>query len=262
VVMTFSGHDPSGGAGIQADIEVLTSMGCHALPMITALTVQDTRNVVSIEPIPPDLLVEQARTVLADMPVDVFKIGLIGSVEIAAALHTLLVDHPNVPLILDPVLAAGGGTPLASDELVESIRMLLLPITTVVTPNSREVRTLAPNADTLDACAQELMSLGSEFVLVTGAHEPGDEVVNRFYGHRRLLGSLTWPRLPHDYHGSGCTLAASLAGLIAQGLEPPAAVNEAQQYTWDCLRHGYRIGRGQHLPNRLFWAGSTRRGRG
>jgi hydroxymethylpyrimidine/phosphomethylpyrimidine kinase len=230
--------------------------------MITALTVQDTRNVTRVEAIPASLLIEQARTVLADMPVDAFKIGLIGSVEIASALHTLLIDHPHVPLVLDPVLAAGGGTPLASAELVAAIRTLLLPITTVATPNSREARTLAPNADTLDACAQELMSLGCEFVLVTGAHEPGVEVVNNFYGHRRLLDSLAWPRLPHDYHGSGCTLAASLAGLIAQGLEPLAAVHEAQQYTWECLRHGYRIGHGQHLPNRLFWAGTTRRGRG
>jgi hydroxymethylpyrimidine/phosphomethylpyrimidine kinase len=253
--MTFSGHDPSGGAGTQADIEVLSSMGCHAVPVVTALTVQDTHNVIAVEPVAPRLIIEQARAVLADVDIAAFKIGLLGSCEAAQVLHTLLADYPEVPLVFDPITAAGGGKSLASSELVDAMRTLLLPLTTLLTPNVHEARLLAQNADSLEACAQELMSLGCEFVLLTGTHAEDEEaVVNRFYGHRKLLDTSRWPRLAHTYHGSGCTLAAGIAGLLAQGLEPLSAIHEAQQYTWETLNHAYRIGQGQLLPNRLFWA--------
>ncbi len=254
VVMTFSGLDPTGGAGLQADIEAIASMGCHAAPVATALTVQDTGNVSRFTPIDALLLVEQARAVLEDMPVHAFKIGMVGSVEIIEALHSLLVDYPDVPVVFDPVLSAGGGRSLSQDGVIDAIRTLLLPQTTVLTPNSEEARALAAEADCLEACAQELMSLGCEFVLLTGTHERHPQVENTLYGNRRKLETFQWERLPNSYHGSGCTLAAALAGLLAQGLEPFTAVHEAQEYTWESLRNGYRLGMGQTLPNRLFWA--------
>mgnify|MGYP000629815250 CR=1 FL=1 len=131
---------------------------------------------------------------------------------------------------------------------------LLLPQTTVLTPNSLEARALAPEADSLDACAMALLDRGVEFALVTGTHENTPEVTNRLYANRRLLETFSWDRLPDSYHGSGCTLASSIAGLLAQGLEPFTAIHEAQEYTWETLKNGYRIGMGQHLPNRFFWA--------
>ncbi len=124
----------------------------------------------------------------------------------------------------------------------------------MLTPNSHEARLLSPEADTLDACAMSLLERGCEFVLVTGTHEPTPHVENRLYGNHRLLEVFTWERLPDHYHGSGCTLAASIAGLLAQGLEPFTAIHEAQEYTWETLHHAYRAGMGQLLPNRLFWA--------
>lgn len=254
VVMAFAGHDPTGGAGVQADIEALASMGCHAAPVITALTVQDTRNVMAVTPVEAPLLVEQARAVLEDMNVAVFKVGLLGSVTIVEAIHTLLQDYPQTPLVLDPVLRAGGGTELADEAIVEAMRTLLFPLTTVLTPNSQEARRLAPEADDLDACAQELMDAGCEYLLITGSHETTPAVINRFYGNRRLLDSFTWERLPQQFHGSGCTLAAAIAGLLAHGMEPCTAIQEAQEYTWETLKQGYRVGMGQAVPNRLFWA--------
>ncbi len=254
VVMVFAGNDPTGGAGIQADIEAIASMGCQAAPVITALTVQDTRNVVRVEEVMPTLIVEQARAVLEDMPVAAFKLGLLGSVENVEAIHTILKDYPHAPVVLDPILAAGGGAPLADAALRAAMMDLLFPLTTVLTPNSQEARRLAPEADTLDACAQELLSTGCEFVLITGAHESSPQVENRLYGNLRHLETFSWERLPHSYHGSGCTLASAIAGLLAQGLEPFTAVHEAQEYTWESLKHGYRLGMGQHHPNRLFWA--------
>lgn len=254
VVMVFAGNDPTGGAGIQADIEAIASMGCQAAPVITALTVQDTRDVMSVWPTPSALVIEQARAVLEDMPVAAIKIGLLGSVANVEAIHTLLTDYPHVPVVLDPVLAAGGGSELSDDELIDAMISLLLPQTTVLTPNSQEARRLAMEADTLDACGQELLSMGCEWVLITGTHEPGDTVNNALYGNMRCLERFSWERLPHSYHGSGCTLASAIAGLLAQGLEPFTALHEAQEYTWEALQHGYRAGMGQHLPNRMFWA--------
>ncbi len=254
VVLTFSGHDPTGGAGVQADIEALASMGCHAAPVVTALTVQDTQNVMEITPVDTAVLIAQARAVLEDMKVAAFKVGLLGSVTAVEAIHTILCDYPDIPLVLDTVLMAGGGAQLADEATLEAMRTLLFPRTTILTPNSVEARILAPEADDLDACAQELMDAGCSYVLITGSHENTPEVVNRFYGNRRLIDSYSWERLPLTYHGSGCTLAAAVAGLIAHGMEPCTAIQEAQEYTWETLKQGYRVGMGQAVPNRLFWA--------
>ena len=229
VVLVFAGTDPSGGAGVQADIETLSSMGCHAAPVITAVTVQDTVDVKRYEPMDPALVVEQARAILEDVPVASIKIGMIGSVEIVEVIHTILLDYPELPVVLDPVVAAGGGSMLADDEMLDAMVNLLFPYVTVLTPNSQEARAFAQEADNLDACAQELLEHGCEYVLITGTHE-------------------------NTFHGSGCTLAVAIAGLLAQGLDPSNAIYEAQEYTWEALSHGYRIGMGQSIPNRLFWA--------
>lgn len=254
VVMAISGSDPTGGAGIQADIETLVSMGCHAAPVVTAVTVQDTQSFMGYEPVGHALLIQQIRAVLEDMAVSAFKLGMLGSVENVEAVHTILTEYPDIPVILDPVLASGSGTELANDRVVDAMVELLFPITTVLTPNSSEARRLAPDADNLEACAQKLMDLGAEFVLVTGTHENTPQVVNRLYGNGRLLDSFHWERLQAGYHGSGCTLASAIAGLLAHGTEPYNAVHEAQEYTWETLKQGYRVGMGQLIPNRLFWA--------
>lgn len=254
VVLALSGSDPSGGAGIQADIESLASHGCHCAPVITAVTVQDTQDVKSYAPLDGTLIMEQARAVLEDMPVAAIKIGMLGSTEAVEAIHSVLRDYPDIPVVLDPVLASGGGSSLTDEDMLEALDGLLLPHTTVLTPNSLEARLLAPQADNLDACAMALLEQGCEFVLITGTHENTPHVSNNLYGNHRLLETFTWERLPGSYHGSGCTLAASIAGLLAQGLEPFSAIHEAQAYTWETLKHGYRVGMGQALPNRLFWA--------
>ena len=261
VVMTLAGNDPSGGAGIAADIETLVSLGCHPAPVITALTVQDTHNVQALLPVESAQVLAQARAILADLPVAAFKVGVIGSADNAAALYTLFSEHPDIPVVLDPVLAAGGGTNLTSAPLLEAIQTLL-SCTTVLTPNSVEARRLTPEADTLEACAMALLERGCRYVLITGGHEsePSTEVVNTLYGNNRRLETWRWPRLPENYHGSGCTLASAIAALLAQihGSRSEesvlSALYRAQHYTWRSLQAGYQAGGGQRLPNRLFWA--------
>jgi hydroxymethylpyrimidine/phosphomethylpyrimidine kinase len=254
VVMVFSGNDPSGGAGIQADIEALISHGCHAAPVITALTVQDTQDVIGYTPLDGGLIVEQARAVLEDMPIAAFKLGLLASSEAVEAVHSILRDYPDIPVVMDPVLASGSGMVITEDDAIDAMIELLLPQATVLTPNSPEARILAPEADSLDACAMALLERGAEFVLITGTHENTPNVVNTLYANNRVMESFTWDRLEGSFHGSGCTLASSIAGLLAQGLEPFTAIHEAQEYTWQALAEGYRIGMGQRIPNRLFWA--------
>jgi len=258
IVLTFAASDPSGGAGMQADILTLASMGCHPLSVLTAITVQDTLGVEGIQPLDAEWVADQARCLLEDMPVDVFKIGVLGSVENIAAIAEILSDYPDVPLVLDPVLASGRGDELASDEMLHALRELLLPRTLILTPNSTEARRLADVEDdedpSLAACAQRLVQAGCEHVLITGTHEPTPQVVNTLYGKAGVVRSDSWERLPGSYHGSGCTLASAIAAMIANGLDLPEAVREAQEYTWNALAKAYRPGMGQFLPDRLFWA--------
>jgi len=260
IVLVFAATDPSGGAGIQADILTLSSMGCHALSAVTAITIQDTMGVEDMLPIDAEWVADQARCVLEDMPVAVFKIGLLGSVEAIAAIAEVVSDYPDIPLVLDPVLASGRGDELASEDVISAMRELLIPQTTLLTPNSLEARRLAQDeADESDdpqlaECARRLLTLGCEYVLVTGAHENTPQVVNTLYDQQGVVRSDSWQRLPGTYHGSGCTLASAVAATIANGLGIPEAVRDAQEYTWQTLKHAYRTGMGQLVPDRLFWA--------
>ena len=260
IVLVFAASDPSGGAGLQADIMTLSSMGCHPLSVVTAVTIQDTTGVDDVSPIDAEWVADQARCVLEDMPVAAFKIGVLGSVETIAAIAEVVSDYPEIPLVLDPVLASGRGDELASEEMVIAIRELLVPQTTIITPNSLEARRLAIDDSNdeddpdLAECARRLIASGCEYVLVTGTHENTPKVVNTLYGQEGVLRSDDWERLPGSYHGSGCTLASAIAATIANGLSIGDAVKDAQEYTWQTLKAAFRPGMGQHIPDRLFWA--------
>jgi hydroxymethylpyrimidine/phosphomethylpyrimidine kinase len=260
IVLTFAASDPSAGAGMQADILTIASMGCHPLTVVTAITVQDTSGVDDVQSIDAELVMNQARTVLEDMPVATFKIGLLGSVENIAVIAEIISDYPDIPLVFDPVLSSGRGDELANEDMLDAMRELLLPQTTILTPNSLEARRLIMDEDNEDdnpdlaECAKRIIQLGCEYVLITGTHENTPKVINNLYGENGLIRSDSWPRLPGIYHGSGCTLASAIAALLANGLPMEEAVREAQEYTWETLKYGFRPGMGQHIPDRLFWA--------
>ena len=264
-VLVFSAADPSGGAGMQADLLTLASMGCHALTVITALTVQDTTGVEEIMPLDADWVADQARCILEDVPVAVFKLGVLGSVEIIAAIAEIVSDYPEIPLVLDPILASGRGDELANEDMLAALRELIIPQTTLITPNTLEALRLVEDDDqgddelgeeplSMDECASRLLDMGCEYVMITGTHQATPKVVNTLYHRDGRVREDAWERLPGIYHGSGCTLASAIAAGIAQGLELTDAVREAQEYTWQALRAGYRLGMGQFIPDRLFWA--------
>jgi hydroxymethylpyrimidine/phosphomethylpyrimidine kinase len=251
-VLSFSGHDPSGGAGVQADIEAIVSHQCHAVSVITVLTEQDTRNVKKLLPQNPDQIIRLAKTIMADIPVKAIKIGLLGHADIALAIHKIITQHPNIPVVFDPVLAAGGGTDLSDDALISAINEFLLPYTTVLTPNSEEARRLT-GLNSLKECGLNLLEKSCKYVLITGSHETTPEVHNLLFNHGNSCETYSWNRLPYSYHGSGCTLASSIAALLARGLDVLDAIAEAQEYTWNALNAAYQPGKGQYNPDRFFW---------
>jgi len=260
LVLVFAASDPSSGAGIQADLLTLASLGCHALTAVTALTVQDTVGVESIHATDPDLLERQARTLLEDVPVEVFKIGVLGSTENVVRVAEIVSDYPDIPLVFDPVLASGRGDTLSDDEMISAMRELLLPQTTILTPNIPEARRLAEEDDDEDEpdatlCARRLIDLGAQYVLITGTHENTPQVVNTLFGESGVVMRRDrWDRLPGSYHGSGCTLASAIAACLANGGSIEEAIRDAQEYTWHALANGFRAGMGQLIPDRLFWA--------
>ena len=257
-VLSFAASDPSGGAGIQADILTLASMGCHPLTVLTAITVQDTSGVEAVSPVDADWVADQARAILEDIPIAAFKIGVLGSAENVAVIAEIVSDYPDIPLILDPVLASGRGDELANEDMLSAIRELLIPQCTVITPNTPELRRLALEDDEegvgIEQLSMRLIEMGCEYVLVTGTHEATADVINTVFFEKGVVRSDTWRRLKGSYHGSGCTLASALAATIARGLDISEAAREAQEYTWQTLKFGFRPGMGQFVPDRLFWA--------
>ena len=261
-VLCISGFDPTGGAGIQADIESIASMGCHPVSLITAATIQDTHNVTKFTCTDASLFAEQANTLLKDVRIHAIKIGLLGGTEIVDAVVNIIqtyttLENNSVPVIYDPVLRAGGGHELATETLIEHIRTRLLPLVDILTPNHHELALLAnsPNSENnIEQQIKTLQSIGCKNILLTGGDEKTKDVKNTLYDQHGESETFHWSRLPNQYHGSGCTLAASIAGMMAQGLESFTAINEAQDFTWQSLEHAYRISDGQWIPNRFFWA--------
>ncbi len=257
LVLAIGGHDPSGGAGLQADIETIAANGCHALTVVTALTTQNSCALSAIQLQPPVQIIEQCRWLLEDSQVAAIKIGLLGQAATARALAELLSEYPDIPVVLDPVLASGRGAPLANAALQQEISDRLCPHCTLITPNAPEARALTGQND-LAQCAGALIVKGCGAVLITGTHESGERVVNRLYGFAGVLQAHEWQRLPGSYHGSGCTLAAAVAAGLAGGLRLPDAVTQAQEFTWNSLAHSLSTGRCQHTPNRFFAFGPRR----
>ncbi len=253
-VLCCSGFDPTGGAGVQADIEAVAAQGAHALAVVTALTVQDSHNVVLSQAVEAGLLQQQLDTLLADCRVDAIKIGLLGSIEqlpvLAAAIRRC-----GKPVVLDPILRAGGGRELLGGAFARAVAEQLFPLCTVLTPNAAEARRWT-GCDSLDAAGAALLSQGAQHVLITGGDEPDAAVSNRWY-HAGGLRVFTHPRIEGEFHGAGCTLAASLAARLALGEAIETALVAAQAYVATTLQQARPVGRGRWVPRRIAAAGRT-----
>jgi hydroxymethylpyrimidine/phosphomethylpyrimidine kinase len=235
---------------MQADILTIAALGCVPVCVVTAITVQDTHGVQAVLPVEANWVEEQARRLLDDVAVSAFKIGVLGSRQNVEIVSRILGDYADIPVVLDPVLKSGRGDALASDDTAQALLELIVPHTCVATPNIMEAARLGG--------VQRLLELGSQYVLITGTHAAtGEEVVNALHDRTGLVREDRWPRLPGEYHGSGCTLASAIAASLSQGHGVPRAVREAQEFTWQALAGAHLVGSGQSIPNRFFLSGSS-----
>lgn len=260
IVLSFSGNDPSGGSGLASDILTLASLGCHVLPIITAVLVQDSATLEDMIAIDADWLSDQARFILEDMPVKAFKIGTIGSIENMAAIAEVLADYPDIPVVLDPSFLTCEDPDFLPEEWAAAMRELLVPYAHIVVVNSTKARLLLQEETeeetpiSVDVAAQRILQLGCEYVLMSGVHENTPKLHNTLYHRDGAQLAMEWERVPGSFHGKGSTLSAALAGSLAFGSSMEDAFKEAQEYTWQALTYGYQAGMGKHIPDRLFWA--------
>ncbi|WP_043531260.1 bifunctional hydroxymethylpyrimidine kinase/phosphomethylpyrimidine kinase [Litchfieldella xinjiangensis] len=256
VVLVLAGHDPTGGAGLVADAEAIRACGAWPLTIPTALTVQTTLDVSRVMPCRGDDMRDMARA-LENFDIAAIKVGLIASLESLDAVVDIVRQRPGIPLVVDPVLKAGGGRELSTTELLDAFRRELLPHVDILTPNRDELERLAEGVNSNDADrATQLLSLGCQAVLVTGtdtpeALHPMDQVIHTLHTPDTDR-QWHWPRLSGHYHGSGCTLASALAARLAAGERLMPACEQAQAYTFDTLRHAWQPASGQALPHRLW----------
>ena len=250
----LSGLDPSGGAGIQADIQAITSIGAHPLPVLTCLTVQDTRNVYGAEPVSPDLIKQQLECLAQDTPIHAIKTGALGNAEVVEVLVEFVQKHSGVPLIVDPVIKAAGGGDLADDALVAAMKDRLFARAEMITPNGIELAQLGGSDNPAEA-ARNLLQTGCESVLATGGHGSGIHIINTLYNHAPEPMEWEVERVgANEYHGTGCTLAAAIAAGRAMGLSPRAAISQAQNYVHRALLYALTVGQGQKVPDRgILW---------
>ena len=251
MVLVLAGHDPTGGAGIHADIEAIGRRGCHAASVITALTAQNTRRLGRVLPQSPGHFIEQLELVSEDMTLAACKIGVCPSVPIIEAMAGFLAAHRELPVVLDPVLVAGSGGEFLEDEALAALREHLVPLASLMTPNTREARQVS-NQITLPDAARALLAMGSRAVLITGGDEPNDAVINTLYQQDTEPQAFHYERLPGHFHGSGCTLSSAIAADLARGESLESAVMNGLDYTWHCLREAHEFGRDQKHPNRFY----------
>jgi hydroxymethylpyrimidine/phosphomethylpyrimidine kinase len=257
-VLIIAGSDSSGGAGIQADIKTATALGCYAMTAITAVTAQNTAGVQSIHPIPPDMVREQIVACLGDIGADAVKIGMLGSAEIVTAVaETLSVSARGIPLVLDPVMVAKGGTSFLLDNAIFALKTQLLPLATVVTPNTPEAECLTGlrvevGEDSVSAGAA-LIGMGAKAALVKGGHLGERTVMDALVDSSSL--DVLWfgsDRIETtDTHGTGCTLATAIACGLAQGMTLADAVQRAHGYVHEAIQAAPGFGAGHGPLNHM-----------
>lgn len=260
LILSFGATDPVGAIGVQADLASFAAMGCHGLPVVTAVLTGDTAQIDDVHALEADLVNEQARTVLEDMPVVAFKVGLVGSMETVTAIAEIVSDYPDLPLVLDPFNAALPDQGEEAEDVLLAIRELLIPQATLLLISAVELSRLAetwketPGPDDLVADVMTLIDSGCEYVLVTGTPGKSGEVANTLYNEGGVVRNDHWQRIAGSHVGAGSTLSAAIAALLANGLEAPEAVLEAQEFTLAAINHAQRLGMGKLIPDRYFWA--------
>ena len=221
--------------------------------MVTCLTVQDTRNVYEAEPVDADLIRRQLECLAADMPIHAIKTGALGNADVVDVLVEFVRLRPDIPLIVDPVIKAAGGGDLADSALINAMLTRLFPLAEIITPNGIELELLTAEADP-EKAARKLQQAGCGEVLATGGHGTGSAIINVLYQRNAKPRRWHVERIGGEYHGTGCTLAASIAAGRACRLSQRAAIAQAQNYVHRAIVQALKVGEGQPVPDRgILW---------
>ena len=247
-VLLFSGLDPSGAAGVVADIETINQFGLTSLPIITTLTVQNSQEIKVVETTSQTLIEAQFQALTEDIAFQTIKIGLLGSLGQVKTIIKLLNTKPELSIILDPIITSGNDEVLLDEDVINVMRNELIPLVTILTPNLAELSYLAPNLDEQSAVS----SLDCPWILVTTADSSEVEIEHRLYHHSKLVGQFPYKKLPGKYHGSGCTLTSAISALIASGVPVKIACKRALDYTYQTLLSAKKLGKMQYHPNRTL----------
>lgn len=260
LILSFGVADPVGAIGIQADLASFAAMGCHGLSVITSLLIGDTARVEDIQVIDADWVADQARVVLEDMPVAAFKVGAIGSVENVSAIAEIVSDYPDIPLIFDPFVSALPDPGPEGEDLLVAMRELLVPQTTLLQLSAVELARFAEtwrepsSEDTMMLDAMHIIDMGCEYLFVTGTPSDVHDVSNTLFNESGIVRQDNWLRQSGSFSGAGSTLSATIAAMLANGLDVPEAVFEAQEFTMAAIANAQRLGMGKLVPDRYFWA--------
>ena len=247
-VLLFSGLDPSGAAGVSADIETINQFGVTPLPIITTLTAQNTQRVLSLEPTKSSLLELQFKLIDEDISFNTVKIGLLGSPCQVKVISKLLREKRGVNIVLDPIISSSTEHVLSSNEMIDAMKKELIPMCLILTPNLAELNALAPGLNEESA----ISSLNCPWVLLTTSDSSEIQVEHRLYHDSNLIRKFTYKKLAGQYHGSGCTLSSAIAALVALDVGVEDACEKALDYTYQSLLSAKKVGKMQYHPNRTF----------
>jgi hydroxymethylpyrimidine kinase/phosphomethylpyrimidine kinase len=255
IALSIAGSDSGAGAGIQADLKTFSALGVYGCTAITAITAQNTRKVAEIFEVSSTMVEQQIRSVMADMPPDAIKVGMVYSRQIIDAVHRS-VKRTKVPVVLDPILAAGTGAKLLRDDAFDSFVSKLVPLCTLVTPNRIEAEKLADvriktEGDGIDA-AKKIRRLGAENVIVKGGHFGTSMVTDILLDSNGRLTKITNPRIKiEESHGSGCNFSSAVTAYLARGAKLEEACRMANEYVHIAIKNAVRVGRGLPVTNPL-----------
>ena len=248
-ILSIAGSDPSGGAGIQADIKTITALGGYAMSAITALTVQDTKQVYDVIPSSPEHVTRQIRVTLDDIGADAIKIGMLANMEILSAVTQTLAHYPDIPIILDPIILSSSGHALIEETALDYLKNELLPLCHLITPNIPEACYLTGledihNIETMHHAGELLLSYHPTAVLITGGHLALNDVCDLLIMEEQQ-SMFSSPRIESEHtHGTGCTLASAIATGLAQGLSITRSVRRAHDYVHLAIKHAPQLGQG------------------
>lgn len=246
VVLVIGGHDPTGGAGIQSDIETVTSLNCHAVSLITCLTSQNTKEFLISDPVNPDTFFSQGKALISDVNIDVIKIGAVGSSKIVEKINDLLTLMKNSPVIVDPIIRSSSGGILTNKKSLDALKSLIFPKSFLVTPNLEEAKSIS-GEENLDLVIENLLNLCTQYLLIKDVEKSKNLIVNNLYSKSKFIKHWENPRIEGKFHGTGCSLASSIACFMAKSRNIIESIDLAQKYTLKAIINSVKIGKGQKI---------------